>query len=168
MIEPGFGFGCSVGGVCACDEAGLQQELRRLMQAELVYRKGFGAQARYLFKHALVRDAAYESLLKRERQQIHRRIAETLASRFPAIAETTPEILAHHYTEAGLTEPAIDFWLRAGGRTPGDGLRQPHAVGAARVRPRGALLRAARGVLPPVTSTAHTQRRLRGLAGLVS
>src|SRR5207253_1310041 len=101
--------------VCACDEAGLQQELRRLMQAELVYRKGFGAQARYLFKHALVRDAAYESLLKRERQQIHRRIAETLASRFPDTAETTPEILAHHYTEAGLTEPAIDFWLRAGG-----------------------------------------------------
>ncbi|HEX3556514.1 MAG TPA: AAA family ATPase [Thermoanaerobaculia bacterium] len=101
--------------ICSCDEAGLQQELRRLVQAELVYRKGFGAQARYLFKHALVRDAAYESLLRRERQQIHRRIAETLASRFPATAETTPEILAHHYTEAGLTAPAIDFWVRAGG-----------------------------------------------------
>ncbi|MBW8876702.1 MAG: AAA family ATPase [Acidobacteria bacterium] len=101
--------------VCACDEAGLQQELRRLVQAELVYRKGFGARARYLFKHALVRDAAYESLLKRERQQIHRRIAETLASRFPETVETTPEILAHHYTEAGLNEPAIDFWVRAGG-----------------------------------------------------
>ncbi|HEX3556517.1 MAG TPA: TOMM system kinase/cyclase fusion protein, partial [Thermoanaerobaculia bacterium] len=101
--------------VCALDEAALQQELRRLMQAELVYRKGFGSQARYLFKHALVQDAAYESLLRRERQQIHRQIAETLASRFPETAETTPEILAHHYTEAGLPEPAIDFWVRAGG-----------------------------------------------------
>ncbi|HEX3556516.1 MAG TPA: protein kinase [Thermoanaerobaculia bacterium] len=100
--------------VCACDESALQQRLQRLVQVELVYRKGFGAQARYLFKHALVQDAAYESLLKRERRQIHRQIAETLASRFPATAETTPEILAHHYTEAGLPEPAVDFWVRAG------------------------------------------------------
>ena len=100
--------------VCSCDEAALQQELRRLVQAELVHRKGVGSGARYLFKHALVQDAAYESLPRRERQQIHRQIAETLASRFPATAETTPEILAHHYTEAGLAEPAIDFWVRAG------------------------------------------------------
>jgi TOMM system kinase/cyclase fusion protein len=100
--------------VCACDEAALQQKLQRLVQVELVYRKGFGAQARYLFKHALVQDAAYESLLKRERQQIHRQIAETLATRFGETAETAPEILAHHYTEAGLNEPAIDFWVRAG------------------------------------------------------
>jgi DNA-binding winged helix-turn-helix (wHTH) protein/tetratricopeptide (TPR) repeat protein len=100
--------------VCPCDEAELQRELRRLMQAELIYRKGFGDEARYLFKHALVQDAAYESLLKRERQQIHRQIAEALATRFGEIAETAPEVLAHHYTEAGLTEPAIDFWVRAG------------------------------------------------------
>ncbi|HEX4962021.1 MAG TPA: AAA family ATPase [Thermoanaerobaculia bacterium] len=100
--------------VCSCDEPALQQELRRLVQAELVYRKGFGAQARYLFKHALVQDAAYESLLKRERQRIHRQIAEALASRSAETAETTPEILAHHYTEAGLAEPAIDLWVRAG------------------------------------------------------
>ncbi|HEX4961420.1 MAG TPA: AAA family ATPase [Thermoanaerobaculia bacterium] len=100
--------------VCSCDEAALQLELRRLVQAELVYRKGFGEQARYLFKHALVQDAAYESLLKRQRQQIHRQIAETLTTRFGETAETSPEILAHHYTEAGLTGPAIDFWVRAG------------------------------------------------------
>src|SRR5947209_3166348 len=99
--------------VCSDDEATLQQELRRLVQAELVYRKGFGGQTRYLFKHALVQDAAYESLLKRERQQIHRQIAETLASRFPATAEATPEILAHHYTEANLPEPALDAWVSA-------------------------------------------------------
>jgi len=100
--------------VCSSGEAVLEQELARLVQAELVYRKGFGSQARYLFKHALVQDAAYESLLKRERQQIHRQIAEALATRFAETAETTPEILAHHYTKAGLTEPAIDFWVRAG------------------------------------------------------
>ncbi|HEX3556515.1 MAG TPA: AAA family ATPase [Thermoanaerobaculia bacterium] len=100
--------------VCSFAEAALQTELQRLVQAELVYRKGFGGQARYLFKHALVQDAAYQSLLKRERQQIHRQIAEALAIRFAESAETTPEILAHHYTEAGLTEPAIDFWVRAG------------------------------------------------------
>ncbi len=100
--------------VCSCEEAWLQRELQRLVQAELVYRKGFGARAKYLFKHALVQDAAYESLLKRERQKIHRRIAEKLEERFPETAETTPEILAHHYTEAGLSERAIDFWGRAG------------------------------------------------------
>ncbi|HSS77354.1 MAG TPA: AAA family ATPase [Thermoanaerobaculia bacterium] len=100
--------------VCTADEAVLQLELRRLVQAELVYRKGFGGQVRYLFKHALVQDAAYQSLLKRRRQQLHGQIAEALLLRFAEIAATTPEILAHHFTEAGQTEPAIDFWLRAG------------------------------------------------------
>src|SRR5947209_5624769 len=100
--------------VCSFAEAALQQELQRLVQAELVYRKGFGGQARYLFKHALVQDAAYQSLLKRERQQIHRQIAEALAIRFAETAKTTPEILAHPYPEAGLTEPAVDCWVRAG------------------------------------------------------
>ncbi|HET6997771.1 MAG TPA: AAA family ATPase, partial [Solirubrobacterales bacterium] len=100
--------------VCGRDEAALQGEIRRLVKAELVYRKGFGGEARYLFKHALVQDAAYESLLKRERQQIHQQIADALATRFGETAETAPEILAHHYTEAGLSEPAIDFWVRAG------------------------------------------------------
>ena len=101
--------------VCAGDAAELQRDLRRLVQAELVHRKGAGAQARYLFKHALVQDAAYESLLERERRQIHRRIAKTIEERFAATAETTPEILAHHYTHAGLAPAAIGCWLRAGG-----------------------------------------------------
>jgi serine/threonine protein kinase/tetratricopeptide (TPR) repeat protein len=99
--------------VCAGDAAELQLDLRRLVQAELVHRKGVGTGARYLFKHALVQDAAYESLLERERRQIHRRIAETIEERFAAIAETTPEILAHHYTQAGLSEAAIGSWIRA-------------------------------------------------------
>lgn len=93
--------------------ADLQKELRRLIQAELLHRRGTGAKATYLFKHALVRDAAYESLLKRERQQFHRAIAEAL-ERSSDTAETQPEVLAHHYTEAGLAGPAIDHWYRAG------------------------------------------------------
>jgi class 3 adenylate cyclase len=96
------------------DENVLEREVQQLVQAGLVYRKGFGEQTRYLFKHALVQSAAYDSLLKRERQKIHRQIAETLASRFSDTAEAQPELLAQHYSEAGLPEPAIDNWLRAG------------------------------------------------------
>jgi len=112
-IGRGFSFEL-LAAVSGQDEATLHRELKQLIQAELIYRKGFGAQTRYLFKHALVQDAAYDSLLKRERQQIHRRIAEALVARFPESGETRPELLAHHYTEAGLTEPAIVAWQRAG------------------------------------------------------
>jgi hypothetical protein len=71
-------------------------------------------QAIYLFKHALVQDAAYQSLLRSTRQQHHQRIALVLAARFPETVETQPELLAHHYTETGLTEQAIPYWQRAG------------------------------------------------------
>ena len=67
----------------------------------------------YSFKHALVQDAAYESLLK-SRAELHGQIARTLEERFPNIVVTQPEIVAHHFTEAGLVEPAINYWLKAG------------------------------------------------------
>ena len=73
-------------------------------------------QATYLFKHALIQDAAYQSLLKSTRQQYHQRIAQVLEARFPEIGETQPELLAHHYTEAGLIEQAIPYWQQAGQR----------------------------------------------------
>src|SRR5262249_52349751 len=69
--------------------------------------------ARYFFKHALIQDMAYQSLLKSTRQQLHQQIAGTLAERFPATKETQPELLAHHYTEAGLSEQAIPYWQQA-------------------------------------------------------
>lgn len=97
------------------DEATLQHELRRLVQAELIHRRGAGRQTRYLFKHALVQDAAYDSLLKRERQQIHRRIAEALEARFPEILDSQPELLAHHFEQAGESDVAAQYWFRAGG-----------------------------------------------------
>jgi predicted ATPase len=102
--------------VSPLDDAALQQGLRQLVEAELVYQRGVPPQATYLFKHALIQDAAYQSLLKSTRQQYHQRIAQVLAERFPKTAETQPELLAHHYTEAGLSVPAIHYWQRAGQR----------------------------------------------------
>jgi class 3 adenylate cyclase/predicted ATPase len=102
--------------VSSVDEEILQRELRRLVEAELLYQRGLPPQATYTFKHALIRDAAYESLLKSTRQQYHQRIAPTLEERFPETVETQPELLAHHYTEAGLHEQAIGYWHKAGQR----------------------------------------------------
>ena len=88
--------------------------LDQLVAAKLVYRRGVAPNATYEFKHALVRDAAYGTLLKSKRQQLHARIAQVLEERFPGTAETQPEVLAHHCTEAGLVEKAIGYWSRAG------------------------------------------------------
>ena len=79
-----------------------------------MYQRGLPPQTTYLFKHALVVDVAYESLLKSTRQQYHQQIAQVMDVQFPEIREAQPELLAHHYTEAGLTEPAIRYWHRAG------------------------------------------------------
>jgi class 3 adenylate cyclase/predicted ATPase len=94
----------------------LQDALTQLVQAELIYRRGLPLDARYEFKHALVQDAAYQSLLKSTRQQYHQGIAQTLEKQFPQSGETEPELLAHHYTKAGLAERAISYWQRAGQR----------------------------------------------------
>ena len=96
------------------DETALQNALTQLEQAELVFRRGEPPEAIYSFKHALVRDVAYESLLKSRRQPLHGQIARTLEERFADIVASQPEIVAHHFTEAGLVEPAIDYWLKAG------------------------------------------------------
>ena len=96
------------------DETALKHALAKLEQAELVFRRGEPPEAIYSFKHALVRDAAYESLLKSRRQQLHGQIARTMEEKFPDIVVSQPEIVAHHFTEAGLVEPAINYWLKAG------------------------------------------------------
>ncbi len=81
-----------------------------------MYQRGLPPQATYLFKHALIQDAAYQSLLRSTRQQYHQRIAQVLEERFPEICETQPELLPHHYTEAGVLVQAIIYWQRAGQR----------------------------------------------------
>jgi class 3 adenylate cyclase len=102
--------------VAPLDEATLQHGLAQLVEAELLYQRGLLPQATYLFKHALVQDAAYQSLLRSTRQQYHQRIAQVSEAQFLETATTQPELLAHHYTEAGLTAQAIPYWQRAGQR----------------------------------------------------
>ena len=102
--------------VSLLNEATLQQGLKQLVESELVYQSGIPPQARYLFKHALVQDTAYQSLLKSRRQQLHQLAAQVLERQFPQMIETQPELVAHHYTEAGLIKQAIPYWQQAGQR----------------------------------------------------
>src|SRR5262249_2735316 len=100
--------------VSPLDEERLQQGLKQLVEAELVYQLGLPPQATYLFKHALIQDVAYQSLLKSTRQQYHTKIAQVLEDQFPEIGTSLPELVAHHYTEAGLSERALLYWQNAG------------------------------------------------------
>ena len=95
-------------------EEELRAALDRLAAAELVFTRDTTPEASYVFKHALVRDAAHETLLKTQRQQLHGRIATVLEERFPETVETEPELLAQHCTEAGLIEQGVEYWQRAG------------------------------------------------------
>ncbi len=98
-------------------EAELNSALDRLVAAGLLFRQGVPPHATYLFKHALVRDAAYGTLLREPRRALHARIAETLETQFAEIAERQPELLARHCTEAGLIEKAAGLWGKAGLRS---------------------------------------------------
>jgi class 3 adenylate cyclase len=95
-------------------EENLQRALRNLADAELVYVRGIAPDATYQFKHALIRDAAYEALLKSRRKELHRMVALMINERFPAVKEVHPEVLARHWTEADATDRAIAEWERAG------------------------------------------------------
>jgi predicted ATPase/class 3 adenylate cyclase len=100
--------------VTPLEEDLLRQDLHQLVEAELLYQRGVGATAVYQFKHALIQEAAYASLLRRTRQHYHQQIAQVLETQFPDTVVTQPELLAHHYTEAGLAVQAIPCWQRAG------------------------------------------------------
>jgi predicted ATPase len=96
------------------DGGGLEEALSRLVGAQLMFRRGTVPNATYSFKHALVQHVAYESLPKSKRRRLHADVASALRDRFPDIAATQPETLAHHLTEAGLAEEAIRYWQHAG------------------------------------------------------
>ncbi len=98
-------------------EAELQSAFDRLVRAGLLFRQGVSPHATYLFKHALVQDAAYGTLLREPRRALHARIADTLENQFADIAESQPELLAKHCTEAGLIEKAAGLWGKAGQRS---------------------------------------------------
>jgi predicted ATPase len=98
-------------------EAELGSALDRLIEAGLLFRQGVPPHATYLFKHALVQDAAYGTLLREPRRALHARVAETFESQFAEIAEGQPELLARHCAEAGLIEKAAGLWGKAGQRS---------------------------------------------------
>src|SRR6201998_1601562 len=103
-----------ISALAGIEEEILQSDLGQLVVGELLYQRGRPPRSRYLFKHALIQDAAYQSLLKRTRQQYHQRAANLLEDRFPEMASTQPELVAHHYTEANCPAQAIEYWLKAG------------------------------------------------------
>ena len=98
-------------------EPELRSALDRLIEAGLLFRQGVAPHATYLFKHALVQDAAYGTLLREPRRALHARIAETLENEFAEIAESQPELLARHFTEAGQIENSALLWGKAGERS---------------------------------------------------
>jgi tetratricopeptide (TPR) repeat protein len=103
-----------ISALAGLEEEALQSGLGQLVVDELLYQRGRPPRSRYLFKHALIQDAAYQSLLKRTRQQYHQQAAKLLEDRFPEVASTQPEMVAHHYTEANCPAQAIPYWHKAG------------------------------------------------------
>ena len=102
---------CAVAGM---DDAALHMNLERLAKADILRVEGLPPESHYRFKHALVQDAAYENMLKSRRQVLHRRVGEVLRDQFAAIAVAQPELVAHHFTQAGLIGAAIEWWGKAG------------------------------------------------------
>jgi class 3 adenylate cyclase/predicted ATPase len=113
VIGRGFTYGL-LRDVAGIEDAPLQAALEKLAEADILLVQGAPPESDYRFKHALIQDAAYENLLKSRRQLLHRRVAETLRDRFTDTAAAEPEVLAHHFTQAGLTDAAIEWWGKAG------------------------------------------------------
>jgi class 3 adenylate cyclase/predicted ATPase len=114
VIGRDFSFGL-VRAVAGMEDVALKQALERLAEADILLVQGVPPESDYRFKHALILDAAYENLLKSRRQVLHRRVGETLRDKFASSAE--PELLAYHFTQAGIIETAIEWWGRAGHRS---------------------------------------------------
>jgi predicted ATPase len=105
-----------ISAVAALPERHLNAALTQLVHAELIFQRGVPPDATYQFKHALVQDAAYASLVRSRRQQLHGRVGRALVEQFPEAADIEPEIVAHHYAEAGQPDAAIYYWQKAGER----------------------------------------------------
>jgi class 3 adenylate cyclase/predicted ATPase len=113
VIGRGFSYAL-LGALAGTEDAALQAALDRLAEADILLVQGVPPDSDYRFKHALIQDAAYENLLKSRRQVLHRRVAEILRDRFSDTAAAEPEVLAHHFTQAALTDAAIEWWGKAG------------------------------------------------------
>jgi len=166
--------------VSRLDEDELQTALARLVSSELVFQRGAPPDAVYAFKHALVQDAAHDSLLRSTRQQLHARIAEALEIYSPELVDTQPELFAQHYAEAGLVEKSVAYWGKAGHRSaarsamaeataqfqkgldqlalmPDDPERQRRELEFCSAL--GAVLNAAKGVAAPETGHVYVRAR---------
>jgi len=141
------------------EEPALRQGLAQLVQAEIIYQRGLPPHAQYTFKHALIQETAYQSLLRHNRQQYHSQIAHLLEERWPDTCTSQPEILAHHYTEASLTTTALAYWQRAGQHALA---RSAHLEAIAHVR-RGLALAA---TLPPTLERARHELALCPILGV--
>jgi predicted ATPase len=113
VIGRGFSYGL-LRTLTGMADAALQAALEQLAEADILLVQGLPPDSDYRFKHALIQDAAYENLLKSRRQVLHRRLAKILRDRFPDTAAAEPEVLAHHFTQAGVTDAAIEWWGKAG------------------------------------------------------
>ena len=140
------------------DEETVQRGLHQLVEAEFLYQRGGPPQATYLFKHALIQDTAYQSLLRSTRQQFHQRIAQVLEAQFSDLCEMQPELLAHHYTEAGVMAHAIPYWQQAGQRAV---QRSAHAEAIAHFRKGLDLLK----ILPDSSERAQQELGLQVALG---
>ena len=116
VIGRGFTYGL-LRCIAGLEDAPLQAALEKLAEADIVLVQGLPPESDYRFKHALIQDAAYENLLKSRRQVLHRRVAEILRDHFADTAAAEPALLAHHFTQAGMTEAAIEWWGTAGQRS---------------------------------------------------
>jgi class 3 adenylate cyclase/predicted ATPase len=113
VIGRGFSYGF-LRTLAGMADAALQVALEQLADADILLVQGLPPSSDYRFKHALIQDAAYENLLKSRRQVLHRRVAEILRDRFPDTAAAEPELVAHHFTQAGVIDAAIEWWGNAG------------------------------------------------------
>jgi len=113
VIGRGFSYGL-LRALAGMEDAPLQAALERLAEADILLVQGLPLDSDYRFKHALIQDAAYENLLKSRRQVLHRRVAEILHDKFADSVAAEPELLAHHFTLAGLTQAAIEWWGQGG------------------------------------------------------
>jgi class 3 adenylate cyclase/tetratricopeptide (TPR) repeat protein len=136
-----------ISAVAAMPQQQLHDALAQLFKAELIFGRGTPPDAEYTFKHALVRDAAYGTLLRSQRQQVHARIATALESKFPEVMVMQPVLLAHHCAEAGLTQKAISYSLKAG----------QQAIARSAMREAEAQLRQGLDLLPGVRDAAVRQ-----------
>jgi class 3 adenylate cyclase len=134
--------------VTGAEATGLERDLRALVDTEMLFQKGLVPDSAYVFKHALIQQAAYESLLRSARQQCHARIAAVLEREFPDLVGASPELLAHHCTEGGLTTEAARHWHSAGG------------VAVRRAAPAEAIAHFRRG-LEVLATLPDTEERLR-------